>query len=679
MSDKQHKEKISLIAISFLALFLELSIIRWLPSNIFSLAYFSNIVLISSFLGLGVGFLLSKKNINIFRFFPLYLLFFVCIVLLLRIFETIVPDLKNEMMWSLYNNNQIVSGWIEIGIVPMLTLVFLLNTSLFAFVGEKTAQIMANFDPIRAYRLDIIGSILGIVFFSLLSFFGSSWSNPIIWFSLVCIISLWIIKSHRKYLILGIFSLVILLPVLYFNTKSEIWSPYYSIQKTDSENGSFDLYVNRFFFQGAKNFEKDEEALVKYQYPYKYIKPSNVLILGAGSGNDVAVASMSQVPEIDAVEIDPYIYQIGKEFHPNSPYANKNVTFFVDDARSYLKKTKKTYDMIVVGTLDSHALLSAKSTVRIDNFVYTQESLRSIKDHLSPRGVMVLMFSVPKDWLGQKIIKSVQNVFGSEATVVVTGNSYLFNLMVLAGPGVEKLISENPTTFISSKSIPENIMKTYNLSTDNWPYLYLREHTISSYYVESIIVLLLLILGFFVFLYKNSSQTVFNSDNLGFFLLGAGFLLLETKSITTLSLLFGSTWIVNSIVFGGILSMVLLSVIFVSKYRIRRTVWLHILLAISLVLNFVFPTGIFLGMSFWVKSLLSAFLVSLPIFFASLVFSERFKKVRDVSSAYGMNLLGAVFGGFLEYSSMITGLNFLYIIAIAIYVGVFLSFKNNDL
>jgi hypothetical protein len=52
-----HRIRLRLAASAFLLLFVELALIRWLGANIVYLAYFSNFVLIGSFLGIGLGFL----------------------------------------------------------------------------------------------------------------------------------------------------------------------------------------------------------------------------------------------------------------------------------------------------------------------------------------------------------------------------------------------------------------------------------------------------------------------------------------------------------------------------------------------------------------------------------------------------------------------------------------------
>src|SRR5437763_15517162 len=82
----------------------------------------------------------------------------------------------------------------------------------------------------------------------------------------------------------------------------------------------------------------------------------DVLVIGAGSGNDVAAALLNGAKHIDAVEIDPMIYQIGKWDHKDEPY-NKDkwpqVSVHLDDGRSFVRKTDQKYDLAVYALVDS--------------------------------------------------------------------------------------------------------------------------------------------------------------------------------------------------------------------------------------------------------------------------------------------------------------------------------------
>src|SRR5262249_32794546 len=117
-----------------------------------------------------------------------------------------------------------------------------------------------------------------------------------------------------------------------------------------------------------------------YDEPYRFGVNGDVLIVGAGTGNDVAAALRAGARSVDAVELDPVILEIGAA-HPEAPYRDARVRTVNSDARGYLRRTDRRYDKIVLGYLDSHSLFSAMSSVRLDNFVYTKEFFRELRDH----------------------------------------------------------------------------------------------------------------------------------------------------------------------------------------------------------------------------------------------------------------------------------------------------------
>src|SRR3989344_1882993 len=124
---KNDKETIiSLLIISFLALFFELAFIRWLPANILSLAYFSNIVLISSFLGLGLGIMISSYKKDLFWLFPVGLVIAIAFFLLFRQYEIILPAETNEWIWSYYSGNKFNAPNASFGIFTALIFVYVL-------------------------------------------------------------------------------------------------------------------------------------------------------------------------------------------------------------------------------------------------------------------------------------------------------------------------------------------------------------------------------------------------------------------------------------------------------------------------------------------------------------------------------------------------------------------------
>src|SRR5439155_3794304 len=156
-----------------------------------------------------------------------------------------------------------------------------------------------------------------------------------------------------------------------------------------------------------------------YELPYVLHSPAGqVAIVGAGTGNDVAAALRSGAVRVDAVEIDPAILKIGEMFHPEKPYQDRRVRRIVDDARSFLRNSTESYDLIVYGLLDSHSILSNASSVRLDSFVYTVEGLREARDRLKDGGLVSLSFTVLSDELGRKIYKTLEVAFGHPPTCI---------------------------------------------------------------------------------------------------------------------------------------------------------------------------------------------------------------------------------------------------------------------
>jgi hypothetical protein len=159
------------------------------------------------------------------------------------------------------------------------------------------------------------------------------------------------------------------------------------------------------------------------------------------------------------------------------------------------------------------------------------------------------------------------------------------------------------------------------------------------------------------------------ASQLPFFLLGAGFMLVETKSITELGLTFGNTWQVIGVVILGVLLMAFLANAAVGRLGIRQLAIPYVLLLASLVVGWAsggFP-------STTAGRAAALLILTCPLFFSGLVFSTLLQYAEDLSSAMAANLVGAIFGGFLEYNSMYFGFKSLYIAAFVIYGLAFLT------
>jgi hypothetical protein len=202
---------------------------------------------------------------------------------------------------------------------------------------------------------------------------------------------------------------------------------------------------------------------------------------------------------------------------------------------------------------------------------------------------------------------------------------------------------------------------------DDWPYLYLTGRTIPMHYIVALGVLLL-ITGLFMGVGARQSLTGGRWDAAMFFM-GAGFLLVETKSVTEMSLLFGSTWTVNLMVFAAILLMVLIANVVVQRREPTSTRPFFLALFATLAIAYAIPASALLPLGTAAQWGAGALMVALPILFASLIFSTLLSRRGDAARALAYNLLGAILGGVLEYSAMALGIKAMYILAAVLYAG----------
>ncbi len=371
--EKSIKGELLLFACGAAILFWELLLIRWMGSCIRIVAYFSNFILIATFLGLGAGALLARYKFSLEKLlFPICCL---CLMLgpILGAFSHDNPNSTSEYIWQWgvsgvgtpdYSEN--LRDWVPTGKASywiLLATSFISVIGVFLVLGQMLGIFFKKTSPLKAYFLEIGGSVLGIALFGILSFNNFP---PSLWFLTGFILLFMIVQPNVKiYLISAILCVFTLLAGSKFE-QNYIWSPYYKIQLLkmneyrDNSTGKivnlddkfgYHVSVNNDYHQliiNLANRDNEEEFFKSwrwlYEYPYRTDNNSvegPILIVGAGTGNDVSAALRKTHSQIDVVEIDPQIIRVGKLFHPEEPYSNRRVTIINDDARHYFAITKK--------------------------------------------------------------------------------------------------------------------------------------------------------------------------------------------------------------------------------------------------------------------------------------------------------------------------------------------------
>ncbi len=654
-------------SVSFLILFLELALIRWIPGHVRVVSYFSNLILLACFLGMGVGCLLVRVQWPLVRLAPFLLL---VILLLTRYFaERVVvpvagPD--QEHFWLQYLNTP--EGVQEFGIPTVLAIFFVCVSLLFVALGHPFGRAFQHLHGLTAYSVDILGSLAGTLGFALLSYFEVP---PWVWFGIAGVIVVALLDIRRVAGIVSALAYIAAAILVFRDSGGAIWSRYYRIT-TVEQPPALSVFVNSSFHQmavamtpsGIRTYPEVLKLLEKFSTPYSYVTPRRVLILGAGTGNDVLVARANGAGSITAVEIDPAIARLGREKNPALPYDAINVRIVIDDARSFLKKTNDLYDLIVFGTLDSQALLSGVGMLRLENFVYTRECFEQVKRHLAPDGVVATYYSVAKPWMLAKLIAMMRDVFGQDPAVVPFHDSMLFNAILLEGGSDSRPFPAGARAFARDFVTDADL-----IPTDDWPFLYMNARQIprdSLWLIGVGLVWTLLLVG----AAQAGSKRRFSP---AFAFLGAGFMLLEAKGVTEMSLLFGSTWLVNALVISAILAMILLANLVTIRWPMRRVEFAFLGVAICLALRGLFPVEALLRESGPLQTALAVLRVGAPVFFAALIFASLFSRTVATTAAFGANLVGAMVGGFSEPLCVAFGLRALDWLALGFYSAAYLT------
>src|SRR5438128_386373 len=428
---------LQLFLTSFLGLYAELVCIRWMPAHVRFLSYFTNFILLASFLGLGVGILSARRRLLLGpRTFPLLLLFAAILIAAARF------ELHIGSAGVLYY------GAGEGGTAPaenalVLPAAFLLVSLLFVCIGRPLGVLLGQVTPpLRAYAFDIGGSLAGIAAFFVLSWFEQP---PVVWFLGLLLVTLLLAGPTWRDRALMLAPLAIAAVIAWYIGLSYWWSPYYKIGLTPSDNQhGWELNVNE---SGHQSMMPSDEKEPFYRSPYDLFGAGqfqHVLIIGAGSGSDSAIGlKYGQVGHIDAVEIDPVIARLGTERHPEQPFSDPRVTVHVDDGRSFLRKTTDKFDLIIFALPDSLTLTSQFSSLRLESFLFTEESFKEARARLTPDGAIVLYNYYRQDWLLRKLAGMLETGFGRPPYAVSYGGWGRAGVLV-DGPRLQTLMTQRP-------------------------------------------------------------------------------------------------------------------------------------------------------------------------------------------------------------------------------------------
>lgn len=637
-------------------LYFELLLIRWIPSNVVYVGYFSNFILMGSFLGIGVGILLGRNGRT--RGPWLAILLFAVVTLCARAQLNLQLSSASDIYFGLADEAHAAD--VNFLVLP---LVVMLAASVMAAAALPLGTLLTSDAPLRVYAIDIVGSIAGIVLFTVLSMVGA---QPVAWFAIASILMAAQAIGVGTTAWSAVSATCMIALVVSAATLTDTWSPYQRITLTYTSTSvgiNADGVPHQGFFLDPSQTPYAFYTQLDRWFPQRQFK--NVLVIGAGAGNDTQSALSRGAVHVDAVEIDPTILSIGERLNPARPYSDPRVSVHVDDGRAYLRNSTASYDLIVYAVTDSLTLVSNTANLRLESYLFTQQAFASVRDHLAPDGVFLMYNFYRQPWLVSKLDGMLATSFGYPPIVKLFPHLSGSGAVFATGPAIAALSDHSPpgdsVDPVPAASVPPP-------ATDDWPFVYLQSPGIASFYLLAIG--LLVVLAGVAFLgtvrFSGASLAMVSPH---FFTLGTAFMLLETRSLATFSLLFGTTWLVNALAFVAILLSVLLAIGAQRRWRFRRRWPLYGVLAATITVAYLLPPDALLFDPAWLRFGLAATLAFAPVFVANLVFAQSFQDARRADIAFASNMLGAVIGGTLEYLALICGYRTLLLVVLVLYAA----------
>jgi Spermine/spermidine synthase domain len=759
-SPSASRPELNLFLVSGLVLFLELACIRWFPAHVLYLTFFTNAVLLAAFVGMSIGCLLADRPTRLVDRTPLFLALAIgagLLVIQMRVeverYVNVANQQNPEVVFFGGEASVLQRVEFRFPIEIILAVFFVLIALVMVGPGQEMGRAFNRVpNRGRAYALNLLGSLAGILLFSACSTFQLT---PVVWFG-ICAAGLAVLLPRGARGMSGYMFLALVLVltgrssglVRMYNEPQAYWSPYYRIDYVPEQK-----YISTNLIGHQTMAPVTEPSIEPYALPYLFQRDvrsadgslawppfRRVLIIGAGSGNDLARALQWCPPDarIDAVEIDPVIQRIGAEHHPDKPYDDARVSLHLNDGRNFLRRAPdREYDLVVFALIDSLVLQSGYSNLRLENYLFTAEAFRDVRRVTKPTGVAAVYNFFRQGWITARIRDELTGAFGAEPVILTNppkdsvrtdefhqgftmffagqedvlsplraafqaaGNTYWFPWAVpvptnsparFSGP------SEPPPPLDASEQrVPMDIgglpvepkwvrFRIADLessppdlgpATDDWPFLYTRRPSVPEHTVRGIVLMVLLSLGLWWTTARAAGHAPAIESSatraewgllLRSFFLGAGFMLVETKAVVHMALLFGGTWTVNTVVFAAVLLMSLAGNLIAMRVRPTNLTPYYVLLFLSLLLNVLIPIDAFLGLSPALQIVGACLLAFAPVMFAGIVFAASFARSSRPNQMFGANVAGALVGGLAENASMLLGFRYLILVAVGFYL-----------
>jgi hypothetical protein len=192
------------------------------------------------------------------------------------------------------------------------------------------------------------------------------------------------------------------------------WNPISRIALLNPKSSDPEIVIDADASTGIPTFDLDHltekgRANLLHEgpgFPYMLRPGAKTLVIGPGGGWDVARSITGGSKDVTAVEINPIIAHtiMQQRFADLSHrlYFRPEVHLFVEDGRSFVRRSPEKYQVLQATLVDTWASTAAGAFALSENNLYTTDAFRDYLNHLTDDGLMVFTrwgFDPPRESL----------------------------------------------------------------------------------------------------------------------------------------------------------------------------------------------------------------------------------------------------------------------------------------
>lgn len=190
-------------------------------------------------------------------------------------------------------------------------------------------------------------------------------------------------------------------------------------------------------------------------FPFAFLKDNEkrtALVLGPGGGRDVLVALLGGVKSITAVEVNPDVVKIVKQYKDfdGGIYSGRpGVKAIVGEGRNFVRTTDKKYDLIMASIPVTKSSRSVEGYALTENNLFTVQAFQDYLKHLTENGRLIIVAHNDAEII--KLVSLALAAFGKEEIPEAEAMKHLYTVASDMMPAI--VVQKQPLSAAEAKAM----------------------------------------------------------------------------------------------------------------------------------------------------------------------------------------------------------------------------------